>query len=97
MSKEDKKAAVKVCVALFVVRDTDELQEKVEKTKVEGKGFFAKLFGGNKSPKKEKKVKTPKVRCWYLSDRTDGHKDREGRAGRGTHRDRTCRGSRNSD
>jgi len=45
--KEDKKAAVK---------------EKVEKTKAEGKGFFAKFFGSKeKSPKKEKKVKTPKV------------------------------------
>lgn len=33
----------------------------MEKTKAEGKGFFAKFFGGSKSPKKEKKVKTPKV------------------------------------
>jgi hypothetical protein len=34
----------------------------VEKTKAEGKGFFAKFFGSKeKSPKKEKKVKTPKV------------------------------------
>lgn len=37
-------------------------QEKVEKTKAEGKGFFAKFFGSkDKSPKKEKKAKTPKV------------------------------------
>jgi hypothetical protein len=36
------------------------LQEKIEKTKSESKGFFAKFFG-SKSPKKEKKVKTPKV------------------------------------
>ncbi|KAK8850588.1 hypothetical protein IAR55_004507 [Kwoniella newhampshirensis] len=36
-------------------------KEKVEKTKAEGKGFFAKFFGSkDKSPKKEKK-KTPKV------------------------------------
>lgn len=40
----------------------DAFQEKIEKTKSEGKGFFAKFFGSkDKSPKKEKKVKTPKV------------------------------------
>jgi len=44
---EDKSAAV---------------QDKVEKTKAEAKGFFARLFGPReKSPKKEKKVKTPKT------------------------------------
>lgn len=43
------------------------MQEKVEKTKAEGKGFFAKLFGNkDKSPKKEKKIKTPKVDCFRL-------------------------------
>ncbi|WVR08676.1 hypothetical protein IAU60_005734 [Kwoniella sp. DSM 27419] len=36
--------------------------EKVDKTKAEGKGFLARLFGSkDKSPKKEKKVKTPKA------------------------------------
>ncbi|KAK1923241.1 hypothetical protein DB88DRAFT_494322 [Papiliotrema laurentii] len=45
-AKGDKQAAAK---------------EKVEKTKSEGRGFFAKLFGSrDKSPKKEKK-KTPKA------------------------------------
>ncbi len=39
----------------------DNAQEKVEKTKAESKGFFARLLSGSKSPKKEKKVKTPKV------------------------------------
>ncbi|KIR43571.1 hypothetical protein I307_06424 [Cryptococcus deuterogattii 99/473] len=49
-TKEDKKDIKKSAV-----------KEKTEKTKAEGKGFFAKFFGNkDKSPKKEKK-KTPKA------------------------------------
>ncbi|ADV21012.1 hypothetical protein I305_00953 [Cryptococcus gattii E566] len=49
-AKEDKKDVKKSAV-----------KEKTEKTKAEGKGFFAKFFGNkDKSPKKEKK-KTPKA------------------------------------
>ena len=45
-------------------------QEKVEKTKSEGRGFFAKLFGSrDKSPKKEKK-KTPKVSMFHAGGLT---------------------------
>ncbi|KAL0252574.1 hypothetical protein I308_101966 [Cryptococcus tetragattii IND107] len=49
-TKEDKKDVKKSAA-----------KEKTEKTKAEGKGFFAKFFGNkDKSPKKEKK-KTPKT------------------------------------
>jgi len=36
-------------------------QDKVEKTKAEGKGFFAKFFGSKEKSPKKQKVKTPKV------------------------------------
>jgi len=38
-----------------------DIQDKVEKTKAEGKGFFAKFFGSKEKSPKKQKVKTPKV------------------------------------
>lgn len=43
------------------IRIQADQQDKVEKTKVEGKGFFAKFFGSKEKSPKKQKVKTPKV------------------------------------
>lgn len=60
--KEDVKAAPKVSPYSLPSGVSLHSQAKAEKTKVESKGFFAKFFGNkDKSPKKEKKAKTPKV------------------------------------
>lgn len=71
--KEEKKVAVKVSCA-YTSKDrmsSSQRQEKTEKTKVEGKSFFAKIFGSkDKSPKKPK-VKTPKASCASFESRRD--------------------------
>jgi hypothetical protein len=43
-----------------------DIQDKVEKTKAEGKGFFAKFFGSKEKSPKKQKVKTPKVSFRFL-------------------------------
>jgi hypothetical protein len=47
--------------SLLVRLKIADIQDKVEKTKAEGKGFFAKFFGSKEKSPKKQKVKTPKV------------------------------------